>query len=301
MLIEHYTFLEAIYMTMLTLSTVGYGEVHKLSDTGRVFTILLIIFDLTVFGYTIALISTYFLDGEFMEEYKLFNMKKSISGLSGHVIICGFGRNGREAARTLHEKGKDFVVIEKITSKPEDEDLAIRYFLQGDATRDDILKQAGIDKACAIITTLPEDAANVFVVLTARELNPGLKIISRASQDTSVRKLKTAGADNVIMPDKLGGAHMATMVLSPDIKEFIDLLSSQNSTEFSIREIECHKIILLQELNGWQKTGATILGIKTKTGEYELNPLPGTQITLGQSLMAMGSSEQLERLQDLIR
>ena len=300
MVIEHFTLLEAAYMTIITLSTVGYGEVHKLSDAGRIFTIVLIIFNLGVFAYAVALISSYFLEGEFSEEYKLYSMIKSIDALNGHIIICGFGRNGREAARTLHENGKDFVVIEMAELKHESELASLEYFLQDDATRDETLKQAGIERASALITALPEDADNVFVVLTARELNPGLKIISRASHGSSVKKLKTAGADNVIMPDTLGGTHMAAMILNPDIKEFVDLLSTQSSGEFTIQEIESGKTLQLETLNAWQKTGATILGIKTEHGEYILNPVPETQIKKGQRLIAMGSAKQLSMLNSLI-
>ncbi len=223
-IIEHYTLLEAVYMTVITLSTVGFGEVKPLSDAGRVFTILLIFFNLGAFAYLIALVSSYFLDGEFSKEYKLYNMKRKIAELQGHVIICGFGRNGREAARIFSESGKDFVVIETTGSKREELPFEVPFYLNDDATRDETLKEAGIEKASAIISTLPEDADNVFVVLTARELNPKLKIVSRASTDSSVRKLKTAGADNVIMPDKIGGVHMASVVISPDIEEFVDIM-----------------------------------------------------------------------------
>ena len=300
MAVEHYSLLDSLYMTVITLSTVGYGEVHKLSDAGRIFTMLLIIFDLAVFAYTFALMSTYFLEGEFSLEYKTFKMKKSIADLEGHVIICGFGRNGREAARTLQENGKAFVVIEKATFKQEGDNIEVPFLLQEDATQDAILKQAGIDRAAALVTTLPEDADNVFVVLTARELNPHMKIISRASQSSSVRKLKTAGANNVVMPDKLGGVHMATMVISPDIKEFVDLLTTQNTSDFTIRELDCKKTHVLHDLNSWQKTGATILGVKTESGEYKLNPTPHTHITSGQRIIAMGSHEQLNKLQEMV-
>ncbi len=300
MIIEHYTLLEAMYMTVITLSTVGYGEVHPLGNAGRIFTMVLIVFDLGIFAYMIAFITSYFLEGEFSDEFKLYKMKKSIAGLSGHVIICGFGRNGREAARTLYEAGKDFVVIETKHHAIDDNTLQVDYYLQDDATRDEILKLAGIEKASALITTLPEDADNLFVVLTAHELNPNVKIISRASRDSSMKKLKIAGAHSVIMPDKVGGVHMANMVLNPDIRQFVDMLSNQNSDDFSIREIECSKSICLNELNGWQKTGATVLGIKTAHGDYKLNPSPDVQIIPGQSLIAMGSVNQLLLLSGLL-
>ena len=300
MVIEHYSLLEALYMTVITLSTVGYGEVHHLTDAGRIFTILLIVFDLVIFAYTIALISSYFLEGEFSEEYKLYNMKNSIAALTGHIIICGYGRNGREAARTLRESGRDFVVIERTAQNDDGDAPDTPYYLHNDATRDEALKQAGIEKASALITTLSEDADNVFVVLTARELNPKLRIISRASQQTSVKKLRTAGADNVIMPDKLGGAQMATLIMNPDITEFFDLLSGQSNEQFAIREIDCKRPLSLLALNAWQQTGATILGIKTDTGQFLLNPPPQTQITLGQRLIVMGDSLQIERLKKVI-
>ena len=300
MVIEHYTLLEALYMTVITLSTVGYGEVHHLTDVGRIFTILLIVFDLVIFAYTIALISSYFLEGEFSEEYKLYNMKNSIAALTGHIIICGYGRNGREAARTLRESGRDFVVIERTAQNDDGDAPDTPYYLHNDATRDEALKQAGIEKASALITTLSEDADNVFVVLTARELNPKLRIISRASQQTSVKKLRTAGADNVIMPDKLGGAQMATLIMNPDITEFFDLLSGQSNEQFAIREIDCKRPLSLLALNAWQQTGATILGIKTDTGQFLLNPPPQTQITPGQRLIVMGDSLQIERLKKVI-
>ena len=155
-------------------------------------------------------------------------------------------------------------------------------------------------KATALVTTLPEDADNLYVVLTARELNPKIKIISRASNDSSVKKLKTAGANNVIMPDKIGGAHMATLVLSPDVKEFVDLMATQNSEHFNIEEIESGKTISLEELNCWSITGATILGVKTSEGEYALNPIAKTVVRPGNRLIVMGSSEQLSSVKKMV-
>jgi voltage-gated potassium channel len=147
---------------------------------------------------------------------------------------------------------------------------------------------------------LPEDADNVFVVLTARELNPKLKIISRASNDTSVKKLKRAGADNIIMPDKIGGAHMATLVLSPDVKEFIDVLSTTNTHDFQLAEITVSKSMLIEEIDSWNKTGATILSVKSVTGEYTLNPPSHYQVKPNERIIAMGSQKQLSYLKNLV-
>jgi voltage-gated potassium channel len=296
MVIENYRAIDAIYMTVITVATVGFSEVKPLSDAGRMFTVFLILANIGTFTYFITQISSYFLDGEFSRQYKLYTMQKKIAELENHVIICGFGRNGREAAKILFNNKRQFVIIEKAEHGRDEPTLPVEFYLRGDATTDDILMEAGITKASAVITTLPEDADNLLVVLTARELNPKLKIISRASNDSTVRKLKTAGADNVIMPDKIGGAHMASLILSPDVKEFVDLMTTQNSEHFSIAEFESNKTLTLSELNCWATTGATLLGIKGTTGEYTLNPVPQTVLKPGHRVIAMGAKEQLFKL-----
>ncbi len=300
MLIEHYTFIEALYMTVITISTVGFTEVHTLSEAGRIFTTIIILANIGIFTYFITQLSNYFLDGEFTETYKLYNMKKSIGELEGHILICGFGRNGREAAKILHKSGQEFVIIEKIESRKDDLPFNVKFILQDDATRDETLLEAGIMKASALLTTLPDDADNLYVVLTARELNPNLKIISRASNDSSVKKLKTAGASNVVMPDKIGGAHMANLVVSPDVKEFIDLMGTQGNEQFNIAEITSNITTSLEELDCWKATGATVLGIKTSHGDYSLNPSGKTVVRPGNRLIVMGAKEQLEKLKQLM-
>ncbi len=298
--IEHYNHLEALYMTVITLSTVGFAEVRPLSEAGRVFTIILIAVNLSAFTYFITYLSSYLLDGEFSTNYKLYKMKNSINHLSGHVIICGFGRNGQEAASIFHNSQKDFVVIEKTATRKDSLPFPVNYYFEDDATRDETLLEAGIVRASALIATLPNDADNLFLVLTARELNPDLKIISRASNDSSVRKLKTAGASNVIMPDKIGGAHMATLVLSPDVKEFVDLMATNRNEHFSIEEVESAVTISLEELDCWKKTGATVLGIKIAHGDFALNPTAKTVLRPGNRLIVMGAKEQLQKLSALL-
>jgi voltage-gated potassium channel len=300
MAIEGFTFMEALYMTVITLSTVGYSETRPLSNSGRAFTIFLIIINIGTFTYFISLLSSYFLDGEFLKAYKLYKMKNLINELSGHIIICGFGRNGQEAARIFHNNGKDFVAVERKSSRKDNLPFDVKFCLEDDATRDETLIEAGIHRASALITTLPDDADNLFVVLTAHELNPKIKIISRASNDSSVKKLKTAGANNVIMPDKIGGTHMATLVISPDVEEFVDLMATQNSVQFSIAEIESSKTISLEELNCWKNTGATLLGIKALPSEYSLNPLANTIVKPGNRLIVMGSQEQLSKVKNIL-
>jgi voltage-gated potassium channel len=291
--IENYSLLEAVYMTVITLSTVGYSEVKPLSDEGRIFTTILIITNLGLFTYFIAIITRYFLDGDFLKDYKLFIMTDKIEQLQNHVILCGLGRNGKAAAETLLHSNIPFVVIESHAEKIEKSNMPISCFILADATTDEALIEAGIHKARALIITLPDDSDNLYTVLTARELNKKLLIVTRASKDSSVRKLKIAGANNVLMPDKLGGAHMATLVASPDVKEFIDLISSQSSSDFMIKEIVVNKEIELRKVDCWIRTGATVLGIKKDDNQYILNPQPELTVQQGWRLIVMGSEVQL--------
>lgn len=298
--IENYTLLEAVYMTVLTMSTVGFMEVKPLSNVGVIFTIGLILTSLGVFTYFLTLISKYLLDGEFIHQYKTYKMQQKIFSLSGHVVICGFGRNGREAATVLVNSGESVVVIEEKKGKTEDYDPRIMV-VEADATKDEVLIQCNIANAKSLITTLPNDADNVYVVLAAREINQKLVIISRASNDSSVKKLKTAGANNIIMPDKLGGSQMATLVISPDIKELLDIMSIQNNEDFSIKEFLLSKEVNFGDLNIRRKTGSTILAIKNKNSDYILNPdlsIPGKP---GEKVIAMGNVKQLGDLQNLLK
>jgi voltage-gated potassium channel len=282
------------------MSTVGFSEVKPLSDTGRIFTMGLILSSLSVFTYFITLISKYILDGDFINQYKKYKMQQKISTLQDHVIICGFGRNGKEASAVLISSGVSVIVIEEKSNKTENYDPKI-ILVEGDATKDELLVQCNIAHAKALITTLPNDADNVYVALAARELNAEINIISRASNDVSVKKLKTAGANNIIMPDKLGGAQMATLVLSPDIKELLDIMSIQNNEEFSIKEYIVTRELNLAELNIRRKTGSTILAIKNKKQDYVLNPILDSPVFAGEKIIAMGNKKQLFDLGEIIK
>ncbi|MEO6685866.1 MAG: NAD-binding protein [Dyadobacter sp.] len=290
-IIEDYRWLDSLYMTIITISTVGYGEVNRLSDAGRIFTILLIVSSVGLVAYYLALVTRLLADGEWSKEYQQFRQRKYLQKMDNHVVVCGYGRNGRQACEILRQNDVAFAVIESTkVAAPHPGDVII----YADATRDEVLIEAGILKAKAIIISLPDDAANLFIVLTARQLNPSIVIISRASYDQSVNKLKIAGATNVIMPDKLGGAHMASLVLIPDVQEFISLISSQHNDKFQITEIEIHNSIHLGQLNLWQQTGCTVLGVKLLNGKYHRNPEPAYVTTPGEGLLLMGSSQQIQ-------
>lgn len=299
MSIEGYSFLDALYMTVITVGTVGFMEVSPLSDAGRIFTIFIILINIGAFTFFVTFITRYLLDGEFIRQYKRFKMDTAIQQLSNHVIVCGFGRNGTECAQVLHENQIPFVVLEEKNELPHDLPFTVNFFMKGDATKDEILKEAGIERARAIIATMPIDADNLFMVLTARQLNPAITIISRASQDSSVNKLRIAGANNVIMPDKIGGAHMATLVMIPDVVELISLMSTRNNNDFKVAEIMATREATLGDLDLWRQCGCTLLGIKNHN-QYTLNPAPNYFLNTGERLIIMGSESQIEKAKELV-
>lgn len=292
MVLERYSFLDALYMTIITVSTVGYKEVKPLSDLGKVFDMLLIVTNLGLFTYFITTFTGFFLDGELRSHLKLIKMERSVEALRGHTILCGYGRNGQAAANILRQNKSPFVVVEK--QLPDKTNLL--YYIEGDATREEVLEEAGIERAGAIITTLPVDAENLYIVLTARQLNPGIRIISRASEEQAVKKMKIAGADNVIMPDRIGGAHMATLVLSPDVKEFMDLIALQGFDGTTMQELVIKNPTTLDQLDAWRNTGTTILGIKNRQNKYTMNPGYHENLEAGDKIMVLGNKEQIKAL-----
>jgi voltage-gated potassium channel len=228
----------------------------------------------------------------------------AIDQLSDHVILCGFGRNGKQAAETLMRHKVNFVVIEMNDLRIEQESLngSRLLFIKGDATEDETLRRAGILRARALITALPEDADNVFIVLSARSVNEDIQIISRASHVGSVKKLRKAGADNVILPDKIGGLHMATLVTKPDVIEFIDYLAGEEGESIHLEAVaydvlpEALKERPLIDVMAWEKTGVNCLGVKNAEGKFVINPPDTTIITKGMKVIVLGTKEQIAKM-----
>jgi voltage-gated potassium channel len=305
MMVEGYDLNDAFYTTIIILSTVGLGVVHQLSPEGRIFVSIFVVTSISIFAYALSVVTSYIMEGDLQRYLKFRKVQKKIDTLNGHVIVCGYGRNGRQACEQLRAHNQPFVCIETndklIAELREDEKI---LFVDGDATKDEILVEAGIGKASALITTLPNDAANVFVVLTARELNPSLKIISRASEDSSEGKLRRAGADNVIMPDKIGGTHMATLVTRPDVLEFLDHITGK--INIRLEEILCSKLNdhhhykTIRELEIRNRTGANLIGFKTADGEYIINPDPDTDLQPDAKLFVLGTQDQVQKLLDIL-
>jgi len=300
-LIEGWDILESFYMTIITITTVGFMEVQPLSDAGRIFTALLILTSFGTIAYAVSIITSYLASGDLKKFRKELRSEKSIQSMENHTIVCGYGRVGKQAAKELIFYGKSVVVIEK-------EDLQDQDIIDGitlihvDSTHDEVLLKAGIKKASALITALPKDTDNLFVVLSAHELNMNLKIIARSSDAATVKKLKVAGADNVIMPDTVGGAHMASLVVTPDLMEFIDLIKVSGKSTVNLEEISFDqlpgefKACTILQLEEKTKSGCNVIGYKSAEGNYAINPELGTQIQPGSKLFVLGNPEQIKKL-----
>lgn len=302
--IEDYSPVEAIYMSMLTLSTVGFNEVRPLSQTGQIFTSVYILMNIIIFAFAVSVIATFIFEGELQKIFKNILSDKKVKQLQDHIIVCGLGRNGLKACEELRRSKQPFVIIEH------DEEALERIMVQenlpyliGDATSDEILKSAGIEKAKCIITTLSKDADNVFISLTARELNPSIYIISRSSEESSEKKLLRAGADRVVMPDALGGIHMAQLVTKPYVIEFLDLLSGigAHTEKLMLEEVSFHNLHRnfrnksISELDVRKDTGATIIAITDRSRNgFQFNPAGDTCITEGVVLIILGKQEEID-------
>jgi voltage-gated potassium channel len=305
MVIEGFSFFDALYMTVITVTTIGYSETHTLSTLGRVFNIGFIITSFTLFTYSFATITRYVTSGEMKSYLKNRKLMKQVNQLQHHVIICGFGRNGQQTARTLLAHKVDFIVID---SRPEMIDLWREYqqcdvlHVIGDATDDTVLLKAGIEKASSLICALPNDAQNVFVVLSARQMNPTLKIVSRASNQTSINKLKTAGANSISMPELLGGTYMATQISKPDVIEFIEFLTGDEGESINIESIDYHQLPpeirnkSLRTIMDWKKTGVNCIGIKEADGKFIINPNEDITIKDGMKVIVLGNKQQINAM-----
>lgn len=239
---EEMRFLDAIWYSIMTLTTVGFGVPDNFSDLGKIITIFLMLFGVGAVLYGLTALALEFFNGNFAKEYKQNLIKRNMKNLENHIIICGFGRNGRQAARKLILHKKPFVIIDKKPLENRDDEFRNTIFIHGNAVEDEILIKAGVEKANGIIACLPSDADNLFIVISSKELNPKIKVISRASNSSTIKKLKTAGAENVIMPDKIGGEHMASLLITPDLVEFIDNIVLEGTKKINVLEIYTDKL-----------------------------------------------------------
>jgi voltage-gated potassium channel len=290
--------LDAAYQTVTTISTVGFREVEPLSSTGKVFTIVLILAGVGTALYTFSVVFEFVVEGELRSVRRRKRMDRSISQLSGHVVVCGWGRVGRAIARYSAAASKDVVVIDHDAQRLD----GIPFLhVVGDATDDQVLLEAGVDRAAALIAAIDTDAENLYVTLSGRSLQPNLFIIARARDEGSEAKLRRAGADRVVNPQALGGARMAAFVSQPHVAEFLDVVMHDSQHEFRLEEVSivdgsplCGRT--LDQCAIRETSGALVLALRTQGGEFVTNPSPGTTLTAGQTLIVIGTPPELAHL-----
>jgi voltage-gated potassium channel len=301
MIVEGWGFLDSFYQTIITISTIGFTEVQPFTENGKIFVSIYIITTLGTFAYALSQVTNFFVSGDYKKELDKNRMNSKMNKMENHVIVCGYGRVGSQTVETLLIHNEKVVVIENGEEFDESSFKDKNFlFIKANASNDQTLIKAGIAKAKAIITTLPSDADNLFLVLSARELNEKLIIISRAEHISSVKKLKIAGAHNVIMPDKLGGTQMAQMVATPDVVEFLDLISVEGKSEVNLVEIafkdlpENFQNASLADIKCQVGCG-NIIGYKNANGDFIINPSEDTKVVANSKFFILGTPADIQQ------
>lgn len=303
----NYSLFDALYMTVITLSTVGYGEVGNLSDQGRTFAILFILIGFLIVAIAIRFIVEYLISGWSINALKQKKNTEMINALEGHTIVCGYGRNGRQAVTRLKRHQQAYVVIEQNEQLITDNEKEV-LFLKGDALKDDILLAAGIKRAKNLISALPDDADNLFVVLSARQLKPEIDIVSRVSEENNQSKLALAGANHLIMPDKIGGDYMAALLTVPDLIHFLGNLDwwkdeiSPNVEEVDLSKVpETYHNKTLAEMDLRKRTGCNVIGYRDENGKQFINPDASLSLSIQGKLIVLGSGESIKKLNQMFQ
>ena len=300
--IEGWSFLDSLYMTIITITTVGYTEVHPLSTSGRIFSIFLIVGGVGGTLYIITGMIAYIIEGNLGTTLGRRRMKNRITRLRGHFILCGFGRVGEMVARIFHEEKVPFVVLENAPAGLLRLEESEYLYLEGDATTDEVLKEAGIGRARGLVAALGEDADNTYITLSGRELRPDLFIEARASSEEAEKKLRTAGADRIVSPNRLGARRMAMLAMHPAVVDFIDVLTRSHGPELQMENIGLGPDSFLagqtiDEVRQCSK--ANVLAINKQNGSLMANPSGSEKVSAGDSLIIMGTKEQLSSLENL--
>lgn len=300
LLIEGWSFLDSLFMTITTITTVGYDEVHPLSVNGRIFSSFLIVGGVGGALYTLTAIVAYVIEGEFGTTLGRRQMKNKIAKLKNHFIICGYGRVGQEIANVFTEERVPFVVIDNARDSIAKAEEDNRLYLFADAANDEALKEAGIEQARGLVVAVAGDAENTYITLSARQLQPDLFIEARSSGSEAEAKLKKAGADRIISPNSIGARRMAMLALRPSVVDFIDTVIYRHGQELQMENIAINGDSSLAGLNveeARHRTKATILAIIRKSGKLVANPSAEEKMEAGDTLIAMGTSEQLKSLE----
>ncbi len=305
MFLEKWNFMDALYMTAITVTTVGYGEIRPLSSAGRVFTMFLMLGGVSSVLYILSMFTQALVEGKIRQIMGRRSVQRQIRSLRGHYIICGYGRIGAMVTEMLNEQGVDTVVIERdaeVTSMLAEEG---QYYVLGSATEDETLLAAGIDRAKGLVATVSSDADNVYISLSAKGIRPDLFIIARATEPGSERKLKRAGADKVVSPYFIGARRVAQTVLRPSVADFIDLTFHGGDLGLSMEELKVGRGteldgVALKDSGIRQKLNLIVLAVIKSDGRMIFNPDANTRIRVGDTLIAMGSREHMNKLSQML-
>ncbi|MFH1023367.1 MAG: potassium channel protein [Planctomycetota bacterium] len=304
--IEGWSVFDSLYMTVITMATVGYGETHPLTPEGRGFTIFLIVCSVGMLGYAVSMLASFVAEGEFQRLLEGRRMDKAIAGLSGHIVLCGGGHTGKCIADEFRKSGTLFVLVERDRE-------SLRHVLalgdvphiEGDASEDDCLRQAGIDRARGLVAALGEDKDNVFVVLSARALNPRLRIVARLVEEENAEKLRKAGADEFVSPNAIGGLRMASLMVRPAVVKFLDTMIRAKGAVLRVEEVGVASVPglagkTLGAADIARRTGLLVMALLRGDGEYIFNPPADTVVREGDILIVMGTREQLAALKSIV-
>jgi len=295
-------FVDAMYQTVTTVATVGFRELRPLSTGGKFFTMALILVGVSSTLYAFSVLIETLIEGRLLDSLGRHRMERSIGTMQDHVIICGWGRVGRSIASEVHDAGRSLVVIDNDADRLADSPYPT---VIGDATEDAVLAAAGLDRASALIAAVDADAANSFIILSARATRPDLFIVARARSADSEEKLRRAGADRVVNPQHIGGARMAAFVLRPHVAEFVDVVMHDRNLEFRLEELPIppgSQVAgkTLRDAAIRDRTGALVLAIRARGGELRTNPPPDTAIEPDGLLIAIGTEDELLSLAELV-
>lgn len=306
MILEKWSFFDSIYMTIITISTVGFSEINSMSIYGRIMTMVLITIGIGIGSFTISNLSAFIIEGHIHTLLKGRKMEKRINILKNHIIVCGYGRTGIEIVETLRTGKHALIIIENDEDRIEEALNKKLLVVNGNATDDDVLRKCGVEKANGLITALGNDADNLYIALTVRQLNPKLKIIARGIDETSKKKLLLAGADNVVSPFSIAGRRMASLVTKPQIIEFLEVMMYSGELELKIEQVMInHKSHIvnkrLNQSNIKSETdGASVIGIrKVQDNKMIINPSGDILLEDGDILIALGNNEQIAKLKEI--
>lgn len=304
--VEGWSWEDAAYMTVITLATVGYGETQPLGNRGRLFTIALILMGVVVIGYIVNRFTEAVIQGYFQEGIRVQQQQRLMESLSDHYIICGFSRTGRQIAKEFQTEGVSFVIVDTETESVRVAQNEGYIIYQGDATLDETLLRVGIERAACIVAALPSDAENLYILLSAKTLNPGIRAIARASTEEAVKKLKRAGADAVVSPYITGGKRMAAAALRPRVMDFVDGILDGADRRLYMEELLIDPSICplvgqtLEKARLRSHSGALVLAIRRSDGTLIGGPTGDTILMSGDLLICMGTAEQLSSLNQIL-